>query len=140
MKPGKMPGKAAKFRKKLLKIPISPEIRAVKSNRYLFIVNAVYRTAFFFGKIFAMTFKNKKNPICAITWRDAAYSYEKILPQKMPPIKVACGFVVRATDQWINMATNVNYNPKTKKLWPVDGFVIPRKAIINFRKLKYFNG
>lgn len=83
--------------------------------------------------------KIKKNPVCIILWRDAAYSYNKKFPEKMPPIQVTTGFVVSAKKNFTNIATNVNYNPKTNSLWPVDGFVVPEKAIIKFKKIGWLN-
>lgn len=81
--------------------------------------------------------KKEKNPICAIWWRDAAYSYEKELPKEAPPVQVTTGFVVVATDEFTNISFNANYNLKENTLWPVDGFVIPERAIIKFKKIEW---
>jgi len=83
--------------------------------------------------------KQKKNPVCATWWRDAAYSYDKNIPKEMPPIQATTGFVVSTTKKFTNIATNVNYNQKLNSLWPVDGFVIPEKAIFKFKKIGWLN-
>lgn len=49
------------------------------------------------------------------------------------------GFVVAATSQYVNIATNVNYDSDTHELWPVDGFVIPEEAIIRFKKIGFLD-
>lgn len=77
----------------------------------------------------------KKNPVCVVYWRDAAYSYQKKLPSQNPPLQVTSGFVVVSADAFTNIAVNVNYNQKDDTLWPVDGFVIPEKAIIKFKRI-----
>ena len=81
-----------------------------------------------------MPLGKKKNPVCVIWWRDAAYSYNKNFPEKMPPMQVTTGFIVSTTKKFTNIATNVNYNPKSNSLWPIDGFVIPEKVIKNSEK------
>ncbi len=63
-----------------------------------------------------MFWRKKKNPVCAIYWRDAAYTSEKELPALEPPIQVTVGFVISATDEYTNIATNVRYDEKTKTL------------------------
>ena len=76
----------------------------------------------------------KRNPICSILWQDASYSYEDNLPDNSPPLQLTVGFIVSENEDYINIATNVNYNPGTKNLWPVDGFVIPKNAIKKLQK------
>ena len=80
-----------------------------------------------------------KNPVCVLYWHDAAYIYEKELPTFPPPLQVTAGFIVVATNKYTNISTNVNYNRTTGGLWPVDGFVIPDKAIVKFRKIGWLN-
>ena len=79
----------------------------------------------------------KRNPVCVIYWWDAAYSHNKNVPKEAPQLQVATGFIISATDDYTNIATNVYYDKNTKKLYPVDGFVIPEKAIVEFRKIGY---
>jgi len=81
----------------------------------------------------------KRNPVCVIYWYDAAYIYEKKLPEETPPLQVTTGFVVKATNDYTNIATNINYNQKTNRLWPIDGFVIPKKATEKFKKIGWLN-
>lgn len=76
-----------------------------------------------------------KNPICAILWLDAAYTFESQTPKELPQPRLTTGFIIEANDQFIFIATNVSYNEKEKTLCPVDGFVIPKKTIINFKAI-----
>lgn len=71
---------------------------------------------------------------------DAAYSYEKKLPRSTPNEQLTAGFIVEATDDYTNIATNVHYDPGTKKIQRVDGFVIPKKAVIEFRRIGNLHG
>jgi hypothetical protein len=89
----------------------------------------MYADRMFFSK------RKKRNPVCAIWWRDAAYSYDEQMPAEIPPVQVTTGFVVHATGDFTNIAVNVNYNLKKNTLWQVDGFIIPEKAIIKFKKI-----
>ena len=57
------------------------------------------------------------------------------LTDENPLLQVTCGFIVSAEATLTNIAVNVNFNPKDNSLWPVDGFVIPKKAIIKFKKI-----
>ena len=79
--------------------------------------------------------EKKKNPVCVILWRDAAYSTLKRFPKGIPPLQLTSGLIISSNRRFTIIATNVNYNPRTKTLWPVDGFVIPEKAIVAFRKI-----
>lgn len=83
--------------------------------------------------------KTKRNPVCVLFWRDAAYSYEKTLPKELPQIQATTGFIVVANDEYTNIATNVRFDAKTNMLSPVDGFVIPEKATIKFKKIGFLN-
>jgi len=79
-----------------------------------------------------------KIPVCALLWRDASYVYTKRL-QKLPSLQLTIGFIIEANDEFTNIAMNVNYNPKTKKFWPLDGFIVPEKAIVEFKVIKFIN-
>jgi len=83
--------------------------------------------------------KHSKNPICAIVWHDAAYSYSKKLPKKVPGSQLTTGFIISVNKKFINIATNVAYDESTKKISAVDGFIIPITARKEFRKIAYFN-
>ena len=83
--------------------------------------------------------KRYKNPVCIIRWMDAAYSYEEKLPDAIPEEQLTAGFIVEATDDYTNIATNVGYNPGTTELHRVDGIVIPEKTIIEFRRIGNLN-
>jgi hypothetical protein len=80
-----------------------------------------------------------KNPICSILWQDAAYSFENKLPKELPRPRLTTGFIIEANDDYTFIATNVGYNKETGELSPVDGFVIPEKAIIEFKKIGNYN-
>lgn len=81
-----------------------------------------------------------KNPVCAILWMDATYTTEKELPKELPQAQLTVGFIVSTNKKFTNIAMNVDYDPTTRHLWPVDGLIIPRKAEIKFKKLTYLNG
>lgn len=89
--------------------------------------------------IYAMNEKKYKNPVCVIYWRDAAYVYDKNFPDEEPSLQVTAGFTVKANDSYVNIATNINYNRATGELWPVDGFIIPKSAIVEFKKIGFLN-
>lgn len=76
------------------------------------------------------------NPVCAVMWLDAMYSFDKEYKKDRLHPQLTTGFVMEANDEFLNLATNVNCDPKTGELWPVDGFVIPKKAILKFVRLK----
>jgi len=80
-----------------------------------------------------------KIPVCALLWRDASYVYTKELPKSPPSLQLTIGFIIEANDEFTNIAMNVNYNPKTKKFWPLDGFIVPEKAIVEFKVIKFIN-
>lgn len=86
-----------------------------------------------------MKLRNKKNPVCAVFWRDAACTNLKKPPKELPPIQLTTGFIMETNDEYINIATNVNYDLKTGEMYPVDGFVIPQKTIIKFKKVDYLD-
>ena len=79
-----------------------------------------------------------KNPICTILWRDAAYTFEKEIPSSFPNPRLTAGFVIETTDEYTFLATNVSYS-SDGQLSPVDGFVIPTKAIIEFKKIGFYD-
>jgi len=81
----------------------------------------------------------KKNPVCAILWRDAAYSFENKLPEELPLPQLALGFIIETNETFTHIATNVAYDTSTHTLQPKDGMLIPEKAIINFRKIGDYN-
>ncbi len=77
----------------------------------------------------------KTPPVCAAWWRDAAYSYEKKLPDELPYAQLTVGFVMVATDDHMNIAMNVGYDGTDEVIWPVDGLVIPQKTITKFKRI-----
>lgn len=80
-----------------------------------------------------------RNPVGALLWLDAGYSFEKRFPGKFPQPQITAGFIIESNKDYINIATNVKYNEETDSIWPVDGFVIPGTAILKFKKLTNFN-
>jgi len=81
-----------------------------------------------------------RNPVCAILWMDATYTTEKELPKELPQAQLTVGFIISTNKEFTNIAMNVDYDPLTRHLWPVDGLIIPRGAEIKFKKLTFLNG
>jgi len=84
--------------------------------------------------------KNKKSlPVCTLLWQDAAYSYEKEFSEEIPLPQLTFGFIVAATDDHTNISTSVSYDQKTGEFYPADGFVVPKKVTISFKKIGVIN-
>jgi len=81
----------------------------------------------------------KKNPVCTILWRDASYSFFTEAPLDLPLPQLTTGFIIQTNDEFTFIATNVEYNKNTRILHPIDGFIIPEKAIIEFKKIGNYN-
>lgn len=79
-----------------------------------------------------------RNPVCVLLWRDASWSHTK-KPPGLPPLQLTTGFIIETNDEFTNIAMSVNYNPITRNLWPVDGFIIPKKAIVKFKLIGFLN-
>lgn len=82
---------------------------------------------------------SKRNPVCAILWRDAAYSFEEELPEELPLPELTLGFIVDTNETFTHIATSVAYDTNIHALQRRDGILIPKKAIINFRKIDDYN-
>lgn len=80
-----------------------------------------------------------KNPVCVVIWQDAAFSYEKNIPKGLPLPQLTTGFVIKENKNFLNIATNVGFNKRTNLLELKDGFLIPRKTILKFKKIGYLN-
>lgn len=80
--------------------------------------------------------KIKNPPVCALWWYDAAYTYEGKLPTELPQPQLTVGFIMTANDDYVNIATNVRYKAKDGSIWPVDGFIFPKKTITKFKKIR----
>lgn len=83
--------------------------------------------------------KFKKNPVCALLWADAAYSFEESLPKKPPLPQLTLGFIVEANDVFTHIVTTAGYDTSVHSLKKKDGILIPSRTIINFRKIGYYN-
>lgn len=83
--------------------------------------------------------ENFKNPVCAILWRDAAYSFEAGLPKELPSPQLTLGFIIDTNEHFTHIATNVAYDTSTNTMQVRDGMLIPEKAIISFRKIGDYN-
>ncbi|MEA1929375.1 MAG: hypothetical protein U9M92_00600 [Patescibacteria group bacterium] len=83
--------------------------------------------------------KEKRNPICTILWHDASYTFDEQLPKEIPLPSITSGFIISESAEFVNIATNVDYDEKTNTVSPVNGFLIPRKSIIEFKKVGYLN-
>lgn len=81
----------------------------------------------------------KKNPVCTILWQDAAYTFEKNLPKDIPKPKLTTGFIIETNKDFTFVATNVSYDKVSGEINPVDGFVIPEKSIVEFKKIGNYN-
>lgn len=81
----------------------------------------------------------KKNPVCTIFWQDAAYTFELEVPKELPTPQLTAGFILQTNDQYTFIATNVRYDKKNHTLSAVDGFIIPEKVILEFRKMGNYN-
>lgn len=78
---------------------------------------------------------SNKDIVCAVAWLDASYVFSKKLPKHPPQPQITVGFLVEDMDSYLNIATNIRFDPKTKISWPIDGFIIPKKTILEFKKL-----
>jgi len=83
--------------------------------------------------------KFKRNPVCAILWRDAAYSFEERLPKEPPLPELTLGFIVDTNKTFTHIATSVAYDTSVHTLQKRDGILIPEKTIISFRKIGDYN-
>lgn len=83
--------------------------------------------------------KSYKNPVCAILWHDAAYSFEEKLPKELPLPQLTLGFIIETNEIFTHIATSVAYDINVHTLQKRDGVLIPKKAIINFRKIGDYN-
>lgn len=81
----------------------------------------------------------KKNPVCTILWQDAAHTFEPEMPKEIPQPKLTAGFILRTNNQYTFIATNVAYDKNTNTLSAVDGFIIPEKVILEFKKIGNYN-
>lgn len=77
-----------------------------------------------------------KNPICAVWWVDAAYSFQDTIPAVLPPINIATGFIIEETAEYLNIASNIEYNKEDATITPMEGVLIPCKAILRFERLR----
>jgi hypothetical protein len=77
----------------------------------------------------------KKNPIYVILWRDAAYTFESEVPKELPRPRLTVGFIIKTNNEYTFIATNVSYEKETGNISPIDGFIIPKEAIIESKKI-----
>lgn len=75
-----------------------------------------------------------KNIVYTILWRDAAYTFEPELPEVLPEPRLTTGFVIKTTEKYVFIATNVSYNKENGEISPVDGFIIPQNTVIKLKK------
>lgn len=73
--------------------------------------------------------------IYAVYWQDAAYSFQKSLPKKIPNLEITTGLILSQNKKLINIATNVDHNPQKGTFIAKDGFLIPRKTISKIKKI-----
>ncbi|MEI6296346.1 MAG: hypothetical protein WCO84_01700 [bacterium] len=83
--------------------------------------------------------KKKNDPICTILWRDASYTFMQKMPEILPLPQLTTGFIMETNDDYTVIATNVSYDDKTGAMSMVDGFIVPGKTILEFRKIGNYN-
>lgn len=81
----------------------------------------------------------KRNPVCRILWRSAVYTFEPKAPTNLPQPQLTMGFILETNNTYTFIATNVRYDKDTGNMSPVDGFIIPEKAIIEFKRIANYN-
>jgi hypothetical protein len=81
-----------------------------------------------------------KQKIYAVYWQDAVFSFRRTLPKTLPPLQLTFGIVIESRKEYLNIATNCQYDRKKKKLLKArDGFLLPRKTIISLIPIGYLN-
>lgn len=78
---------------------------------------------------------NPKNKIVMITWRDAAYSFEKEFPDHLPETQTAIGFVIDDNPEFIKISNNAYIEEKSGEVLPIDGFLISKRSILEIKTL-----
>lgn len=76
-----------------------------------------------------------KKGLSIVEWQDAAYSFEKELPPSFPISNTTYGLIVEDTPEHINIATNVKIDSRNNWVTLVDGFLIPKQAILKIQNL-----
>jgi hypothetical protein len=61
------------------------------------------------------------------------------MPKEAPSAQHTTGFIVSTNASFTMIATNVTRDQRTGALSPVDGFVVPEKAIVRFKKIGFFD-
>lgn len=78
-----------------------------------------------------------KKGLSIVEWQDAAYSFEKELPLFPPIPNTTYGIIVDDTPEYINIATNVEIDSEKNWVTLVDGFLIPKQAILKIEKISH---
>ena len=75
-------------------------------------------------------------------WYDAKYIYDLEIPKETPLSQITIGFIASSHEDYVNVVMNVDYIPRTKIVavedGMVDGILIPKKTIIEFKKIGDF--
>lgn len=90
---------------------------------------------FFSIKVILYLMYKYKKGLSIVEWQDAAYSFEKELPPYPPIPNTTYGLIVEDTSEHINIATNVHIDSKNNWITLVDGFLIPKQAILKIEDL-----
>lgn len=85
-----------------------------------------------------MIAKNKRNSCVCVLWKDAAYTNDKKALSEVPPPELTCGFLIEENKDFINLAINNYYTKNSKRLEPIDGFMIPVGTIISIKKIGFY--
>jgi len=75
----------------------------------------------------------RKQQVKTILWKDAAYSFEEVLPSHVPNPRLTTGIILSENENSVFIATNTDYDLHTGHISPVDGFVIPRGTILEIK-------
>jgi len=74
------------------------------------------------------------NKIYKVIWQDASYSYDKKI-ESLPRQEITVGFIVKENEDYINIATNIDYDQTKNTYEPDNGFLIPKKVIIKLEEI-----
>lgn len=108
----------------------SSELRAVSGHPSL-------DARLFCGTMLVMKVE-KKRTVTRITWQDASYSFEDILPDSLPLPQVIFGVLISKSPEATFIATNVRFDATADGISVVDGMVIPNKTIISLKNIDFY--
>jgi len=79
---------------------------------------------------------NSKKEVYAILWKEASFTYEDISDNDIPNVlRTTVGFIIEAKKDYIKIATNIVFNESDQNMELIDGFIIPKRAIISKKRV-----